>query len=152
RVHRVVAGLVLVRRGQRKGGVANDDVPRRLLEIVVGAEAEIVVLLLRAGVDPAPLIARERSLLVVAGDDVLAQLGTERLEEIAQVADEREVANDGVPSLHEVVNGDDDEERNDPDDDPQRGRHACRLSPIRQDTREGRMSDDVSVKRYREMW
>ena len=53
--------------------------------------------------DPAPLIARERALLVVGGDDVLAQLGAERLERVAKVPDDREVAQDRAPALEQVV-------------------------------------------------
>jgi hypothetical protein len=46
-----------------------------LLEVVVGAEPEIVVLTLRRGIHPAALAAAERTLLVVVGDDVLPELG-----------------------------------------------------------------------------
>jgi hypothetical protein len=45
-----------------------------VLEVVVGAEAEVVVLQLGGRVDPSALVAAERPLLVVAGDDVLPQL------------------------------------------------------------------------------
>ena len=58
---------------------------------------------LGGGVDPAPLVARERPLLVVGGDDVLAQLRPERLEQVAQVPDDREVAQDRAAALHQVV-------------------------------------------------
>jgi hypothetical protein len=76
--HRVLGVVAGLGRGgaQRERGVADDQVARGLLEIVVGAEAEVVVLLLGRRVDPAALVARERPLLVVAGDDVLAQLGS----------------------------------------------------------------------------
>ena len=50
---------------------------------------------------------------VVVGDDVLAQLGPDGLEEEAQVPDDREVAQDRVLALHEVVDRHDDEERDD---------------------------------------
>ena len=72
-------------------GVAAD-----VLDVVVGAEAEVVVLQLGAGVDPPALVTAEGPLLVVARDDVLAQLGTEPLEEEARVAHDREVADDRV--------------------------------------------------------
>ena len=65
--------LALVRRWQRERGVADHDVARGLLEVVVGAEAEVVVLPLRRRVNPAPLVAGEGPLVVVAGDDVLAE-------------------------------------------------------------------------------
>ena len=76
--------LVRVRGGRRagpaEGAVLDDGVALDVLDVVVGAEPEVVVLQLRGGVDPAPLVAAERPLLVVAGDDVLPQLRAEPLE------------------------------------------------------------------------
>src|SRR5262249_38965647 len=72
-VRRVVARVTGVRRREGERRLADDDVPRRLLEVVVGAEAEVAVLFLRRGVDPAALVAAERPLGVVAGHDVLAE-------------------------------------------------------------------------------
>ena len=97
-VHRLVR-----RPGDREGHLLDDRVVPRVLEVVVGAEPEVGVLALGRRVHPAPLVAAERPLLVVVGDDVLAQLGTDRLEEEAEVPDDREVAQDGVLLLHEVV-------------------------------------------------
>jgi hypothetical protein len=76
------------------------------LHLVVGAETEVVVLVLRRGVHPAPLIAAERPLFVVVGDDVLAQLGTDGLEPVPEVTDDGEVSEDRVLPLQQVV-GDD---------------------------------------------
>ena len=59
--------------------------------------------LLRRRVDPAALITAERPVGVVVGDDVLAQLGADGLEQVPQVADDREVAQDRVASLRQVV-------------------------------------------------
>ena len=75
---------------QGKGVVLDDEVVRLQLHLVVGAEAEVVVLALRRGVDPSSLVAAERPLLVVVGDDVLAELGTDRLQPVAEVPDDRE--------------------------------------------------------------
>jgi hypothetical protein len=61
--------------------------------------------------DDAALVARERALLVVRRDDVLAQLRTDRLEHVAEVADDREVAQDRVLALAQIVR-----------DEPRRGR------------------------------
>src|SRR5262249_53486615 len=108
---------------ERERAVANDDVAVAL-EIVVRAEAEVVVLALRRRVDPAPLIARERALFIVAGDDVLAQLGADRLEPVAEVADDREVAQHGVLLLRDVVERDDHEQRAEPDAEPSPHRHV----------------------------
>lgn len=69
------------------------------LHLIVGPEPEHIRPALRGGGDPAPLIARERPLLVVGGDDVLPQLGTERLQGVTQVTDEREVAQDRAAAL-----------------------------------------------------
>src|SRR3712207_7633192 len=56
---------------------------------------------LGAGVDPPPLVATEGPLLVVGGDDVLPQLGSEPLELVAEVAHNRAVATDRVLLLGE---------------------------------------------------
>src|SRR5690606_28656595 len=101
-VLRVVAGLAGVRRVVWTRAVPDEDVARAV-GIVVRAEAEVVVLFLRRRVDPAALVARERPLLVVAGDDVLAQLGTDGLEPVAEVTDDGEVAQDRVTLLRHVV-------------------------------------------------
>src|SRR5262249_44892439 len=77
-----------------------------LLQIVVGAEAEVVVLLLRRGVHPAALIAREGPLLVVSRDDVLPQRPAQPLQPVAEVPDHREVVEDGVAALEDVVEPD----------------------------------------------
>ncbi len=75
------------------------------VELVVGPEPEGVLLPLRRRVDPAPLVPRERPLLVVGGDDVLPKPGARRFEREARVPDEREVAQDRVASLQHVVGG-----------------------------------------------
>ena len=49
----------------------DDQVIRVVLEVVVGAKREIIVLLFRAGVNPTALIAVERPFGIIAGDDVL---------------------------------------------------------------------------------
>jgi hypothetical protein len=97
------AGLVAGGRGRGKRRVAKDGQPVGVLEIVVGAEAEGVDLPLRRGVHPPTLIARERALLVVGRDDVLAQLRPHGLQHEAQVPGQREVPQDGVLALDEVV-------------------------------------------------
>ena len=81
---------------------------------MVGAGG-IAQLALRLGrrVHPPPVVAAEGPLLVVVGDDVLAQLGAHRLEDEAHVADHREVPQDGVVTLDEVV----DRQGHEPDDD-----------------------------------
>src|SRR5262249_35332668 len=47
RVERIVAGLARVRLAERERRVPEDDVARGLLQVVVGAKPEVVVLLLR---------------------------------------------------------------------------------------------------------
>jgi hypothetical protein len=124
-----------------------------LLEVLVGAEAHVGVGLLGRGVDPAALVAVEGPLVLIGGHDVLAQLGTEGLEDEAQVPDDGEVPQHGVLALEQVVGGDegqaadqhpdhdggDDHGRSSPADPrpaPQRGLQvrrsggrACRLLP-----------------------
>ena len=57
--------------------VFDDDVVGRRFELVIRAEAEVIVLLLTRRVDPPPLVPREGPLLIVVGDDVLPQLGAD---------------------------------------------------------------------------
>lgn len=66
----------------------------------------MIVETLRRPVDPASLVAAEGAFVVVARDDVLARLGAEGLQQVAQVADDREGAQHGVGSLHQVVDHD----------------------------------------------
>jgi hypothetical protein len=77
-----------------------------VLDVVVGAEAEVVVLELGRRVHPAALVAAERAFLVVARDDVLPQLGADLLHEVAAVPEHGVVAQQGVSALHQVVRGD----------------------------------------------
>ena len=95
----------LAKFGKRKGGLLHDEVVGRLLQVVVGAEAEVVVLLLRRGVDPRPLITTEWPLFVIACDDVLPKLGPDHFEQIAKVSDDRKVSQDGVLLLQHVPDG-----------------------------------------------
>ena len=99
---------------QRKGVVLDDQVVRLQLHLVVGAEAEVVVLAFGRRVDPSPLVAAERTLLVVVGDDVLAELGTDRFQPVAEVSDDRERPEDRVLTLRQIVDrhGDHDPDRN----------------------------------------
>src|SRR5262249_14222568 len=82
---------------------------------------------LRRRVDPPPLVARKRPLLVVAGDDVLAELRAEGLEDVAQVADEREIADDRVALLRHVIQRNQDQKNDDTHDGPQAGRHDTEI-------------------------
>ena len=81
----------------------DDEIARRLLHLVVGAEAKVIVLPLRRGVHPPALIPAERPLLVVVGHDVLPQLGTDRLEPVPEVTENGKIAKDGVLALRHVV-------------------------------------------------
>ena len=96
----------------------DDDIVLRQLHFVVRTEPEIVVLELRRGVDPSALLTAEGSFLVVVGDDVLSQFWPEHLEQIAEVADDREVVEDGVSTLREVIDRNRCEERADAAEDP----------------------------------
>jgi hypothetical protein len=95
---------------EREGDLLDDHVRRGQLEIVVGAESEIVVLALGGGVHPSTLVAREGTLFIVAGDDVLLQLWADRLEQISNMADDRKIPKDGVRPLGQVINGHDEYE------------------------------------------
>jgi hypothetical protein len=81
----------------------------RSIEVVVGSEAEVGVLVLGGCLHPPSLIPGERPPLIVVGDDVLAELGTDALKEVAEVPDNREVPKDGVFFPDEVVDPDHDQ-------------------------------------------
>jgi hypothetical protein len=104
---------------EREGTVREQRVVLSPFEVVVGAEAEVVVLALGRGVDPRPLVAAEGALLVVRGDDVLPQLGTDGLEPVTEVADDREVAQDRVPPLRQVLG--DHRQDQEQEDEPEHG-------------------------------
>jgi hypothetical protein len=88
-----------------EGPVFDHWIALPVLHVTIAAEAEIVVLQLRRCVDPSALIAAKRSFLVIAADDVLAQLRTDRFEEVAQVSNDGKVAQQRVLLLSEVVGG-----------------------------------------------
>jgi hypothetical protein len=69
---------------------------------MVCPEPRVIVLFLGRGIDPTSLIAAKRKFFVIAGDNVLSQLGADRFEPIAKVADDREVMNDGMSALADV--------------------------------------------------
>ena len=73
------------------------------IDVVVGAESEVRVFLLGGRIDIPALVAAERSLLVVVGDDVLPEFGPDSLEQIADVADDRVVPKNRVFGLRYVV-------------------------------------------------
>ena len=104
REHDLVSGC---RSGGRHGtaevAVVDDRVPGGELDVVVGPEAEVVVLLLGRGIHPPALVAGEGAFLVVARNHVLPQFGADRLEEVSGVADHREVAQQRVFSLERVT-------------------------------------------------
>ena len=77
----------------------DDHIAGAVLEVSIGAETEIVVLHLGRGIDPTPLVSAERPLLLVAGNDVLTKLGTDRLQPETCVPHHRKVAQDRMPPL-----------------------------------------------------
>ena len=103
RVELGISGMVA---WQRKRGVLDDQVVRLQFHLVVGAETEVVVLALGGCVDPPPLVAAERTLLVVVGHDVLAELGADGLQPVAEVADDWKVSQDGALALRQVIQRD----------------------------------------------
>ena len=105
-----IRSLFLGMRGRRRRdrgerSVLDDRVAVGELDVVVGAEPEGVRHPLRRGVHPTALVAGERTLLVVAGGDVLTQLRPDRFEQVSAVPDHREVAQDRVPPLKQIIGG-----------------------------------------------
>jgi len=77
------------------------------LHVELGAQRALVGVALGALVHQRALLARERGGLVVALDEVLAHLGSDELEQEAQVADHRVVAQDRVAALAHVAHAGD---------------------------------------------
>ena len=102
-----VVGIVIGLSGEwtadREGGVFDDEIVGGLFEFAVGAKSEVVVLVLRRGVHPTALVTVERKFFVIAGDDVLSQFGADRLQQLTEVPDHREIPQDRVPPLGEIV-------------------------------------------------
>lgn len=88
----------------RRGAVLDHRVAG-VLHVIVGTEAEAVVLALAGGIDPATLVTAEGALLVVAGHDALPQLRADGLQSVAGAGDDGEVATQGVLGLGKVLCG-----------------------------------------------
>src|SRR5262245_27982453 len=95
-----------MRRIQRENGMFDDQVIRREFNLVVGTETEVVVLSLRGSVDPTALVSIERTLLTVAGDNVLPQLWSDGFEQIPEMTEDREVPKDGMLALYQIIDDD----------------------------------------------
>jgi hypothetical protein len=94
------------------------------VEVYVGAEPEPVVFTLGSCIDPAALIATERALAVVVGDDVLAQLRTDQLKQESEMPEHWPCAEDRVTLLRQIPNNDPHKEPRKKDDDPEGCTHA----------------------------
>jgi hypothetical protein len=100
---------------QGKRTVLDEDVVWRLLEIVVGSETEVIVLLLGRRVNPPPLIPCEGAFFVVVRDDVLTQFRSDRFENVAKMAKDGKVPEDGVFLLEDIK---DSQQSQKPQNDP----------------------------------
>ena len=83
-----------------------DDRIADVVDLIVGSEAEVVVLAFRRSVDPLALFAVEGQLLAVAGDDVLAQLRADLDQQVAEVSDDRKVGQNVVLRKEAVIGRD----------------------------------------------
>jgi hypothetical protein len=101
--------------------MVDEDQRARLVQVVGRAEADHAALVLRQPVDPAARRAVERHLVAVAGEKVLAEILADLLEEVAQVADDRVVAQHAVLLLRDVADKDE-REHGDQQDRDQRPR------------------------------
>src|SRR5712691_12623468 len=109
----------------------------RLVGIVGGAEADHPALGLGKAVHPAARGAVEGQLFPVVQEEVLTEIFTLLLQQVAQMADDRIVAQDGMLLLRDVLDEYDHEKshQGEPDygpqavrDDAQHARHASLLS------------------------
>ncbi len=92
-----------------------------MFQIVIRAEAEIVILILRSGIDPPTLFTAEGAFLRITGHNILAQLGPDRFEPVAKVAHDGEVPQDRPFALRDVIDKEADEQRGREIQDP----HVC---------------------------
>ena len=99
----VSPGVHNFRLGHGKCRVLDDRIADAV-DLLVGPEPERVVGTLGRGVDPTPFITAEGKLLLVLGNEVLADLGADRLKKIPQVAQDRKVVNDRPAWLPDVIN------------------------------------------------
>ena len=106
--------------------VVDEDERARLVQVVGRAEADDAALVLRQAIHPAARGAVEGHLVAVAGEEVLAEVFAELLEEIAEAADDRVVAQHAVLLLRDVA----DEEENERADEKKRDQ---RSQPVGQD-------------------
>jgi hypothetical protein len=74
-----------------------------VVDVELRAEGQHVLDVLRAVVDHRPPLARKRPPVLVAFEEILPQLGPDRLEQEAEVADHRIVPEDGMPCLVDVA-------------------------------------------------
>ena len=88
-----------------------DPLILRGVDVELGAERRLVDHCLGALVHQRALVAVERPAVEVALDEVLVQLGTEILEQVAQVAEQREVAQHRVAGLRHVPDAQPDQRR-----------------------------------------
>ena len=92
---------------QGEGVVLDDEIVRLQFHLVVGTEPKIVVLALGGRIDPPALVAAERTLLVVVGDDVLAKFRSNSFEPVAEMPNEWKISQEGVLPLGQIVDHDD---------------------------------------------
>ena len=89
-----------------EGAMLDHRIAGRVLQVVVGAEPEVVVLLLSRGIDPPSLVTGEWALLVVGRHDVLPQLGADRFDQVPSVSEDGKIAAQCVLPLKEVTQAD----------------------------------------------
>ena len=127
--------IAVVRVGRRRHdaerALLDDRVALLLLDVVVGAEADVVVLALGGRVDPGPLRAAERALLVVGGHDVLPHLRADGFDRVPRVPDHRVVAQQRVLLLQQVVRCDTGRSHGRHGGQPGDGLHARQSAPVR---------------------
>ena len=129
RLHRVVDPLVADR-----------------ADVHLGAERSLVGLALGALIDQRALLARERRRLAIALDEVLAHLRPDELEQEAQVADHRVVAQDRVARLHHVAQADQRQGCED-DDEPEAHAHLPPGDRARDEADDAKRPDGVADRK-----
>lgn len=88
---------------QHRKGCIHEYQCARLLQSVGGAETDVAALVLGEAIDPSAGGPVEGHFLAVVEKEILAEVFAETLEEIAQVADDRVIAQDRVLLLGNVA-------------------------------------------------
>ena len=100
---RIVTGVLGLSIVNRKRGLLDNQIAGSLLKIVVGSKTKIVILFVGRTINPLSLVAIERSLFVIASNDILTELGAEFLQKVSSMTHDRKITQDRMAFLEQVM-------------------------------------------------